>query len=52
MKETKLIAIYFPQFHSTPENDEWWGKDFTDWNLVKTAEPLYKNHYHDFFSIP
>jgi hypothetical protein len=45
MKDIKIFAFYFPQFHSIPENDLWWGKGFTDWDLVKNAKPLYNNHY-------
>ena len=33
----KPFAIYFPQFYSTPTNDEAWGKGFTDWILVANA---------------
>jgi len=37
--------MYFTQLHAIPENDEWWGKGFTDWNNVRRVEPLFDNHY-------
>lgn len=40
----KVLALYLPQYHETPENDKWWGKGYTEWTAVMKAHPLYKNH--------
>lgn len=42
--KTKFFAYFLPQFYPTPENDKFWGKDFTDWVSTKNAKPLFKRH--------
>ena len=40
-----IIAFYLPQYHSIPENDEWWGKDYTEWDSLKRGEVLVDGQY-------
>ena len=40
----KVVAMYLPQFHEVEENNQWWGKGFTEWHAVRQAEKFFDTH--------
>lgn len=54
----KPLAIYFPAFQQTPENDEWWGEGFTEWDNVRNARRYFKGQqqpliplHHNYYDL-
>jgi len=44
MKRITSLAYYLPQFHEIPENNEWWGDGFTEWNNLQESVSYFVWH--------
>lgn len=45
MSKPKILAYYLPAYHEIEENNQWYGKGFTEWDNTKKGRPLFKKHY-------
>ena len=43
-REYKIAAYYFPNYHHDPQNEEWHGPGWNEWELVKNAKPRFLGH--------
>jgi hypothetical protein len=44
IKSYELAAYYFPNYHQDARNIKWHGAKWTEWELVKRAEPRFSGH--------
>jgi len=43
-KKIEVAAYYFPNYHEDVRNRHWHGKGWTEWELVRRAEPRFPGH--------
>ncbi len=43
-QKTEVVCVYYPHWHVYPQGEKWFGKNWTEWEFVKTAKPRFKGH--------
>lgn len=41
----EVITVYFPSWHPDAHYEKWYGKGFSEWELLKTTVPLFEGHH-------
>lgn len=41
----EVFAVYFPNFHPSPFNEQHFGKGWSEWDLVRDAPPRFPGHH-------
>ncbi|GCE15119.1 glycoside hydrolase family 99-like domain-containing protein [Tengunoibacter tsumagoiensis] len=45
MHQDYIVGVYyFPNYHRDVRNDEWMGEGWTEWDLLRQAQPRYPGH--------
>lgn len=44
MKEPMIAAYYFPNYHTDPYNETYYGSGWNEWKLMKEAKARFENH--------
>jgi len=42
---TQVAAIYFPSWHADPQQEQRYGKGWSEWELIKAGRPRFPGHY-------
>ena len=40
-----ILAVYFPSYHPDAHYEKWYGKGFSEWNLMRGTAPLFEGHH-------
>lgn len=44
MERPKVLAYYFPGWHRDPRNARWFGAEWDEWRLLRSATPRFEGH--------